>query len=212
MTLDPQFVGRFLDHLIIVFAAVSLTIIAGVPLGIYAYFYKRARKLILITVEILQTVPAMALLGIIMIFLGAGKPTVITGLLLYSLLPIVQNTYVGLSEVDPAIKESATGMGMTRMYRLIHVELPIAFPLIFAGIRIATVTAVGVAIFASLVGSGGLGALIFRGIRTSNIQLIFTSTAALMLMAIVLDSGMSLIEKFLQKRLAAGKIKEENKT
>jgi osmoprotectant transport system permease protein len=205
MTLDPQFVGRFWEHLFIVFAAVMLTIIAGAPLGVCAYFYKGARKPILMTVEILQTAPAMALLGIIMIFLGAGKPTVIAGLLLYSLLPIVQNTYVGLSEVDPAIKEAATGMGMTRMYRLVHVELPIASPLIFAGIRIATVTAVGTATFAAFVGGGGLGALIFWGVRTSNMQVILISTVALMLMAVVFDFAMSTIEKSLQKRYSSPK-------
>jgi len=202
MFLAPQFIDRFLEHLFIVFTAVAFTIIVGGPLGVCAYFYKGLRKPILMIVEILQTAPAMALLGIIMIFMGAGKPTVIIGLMLYSLLPIVQNTYVGLSEADPAIKEAAKGMGMTRMYRLVYVEMPIAFPLIFAGIRIATVTAVGIAAFASLVGGGGLGALIFRGIRTSNVQLILTSTVALMLMAVVFDSGMALIERFLQKRFS----------
>ena len=205
MFLDPHFAIRCLEHLGIVFAALVLTIFAGAPLGVCAYFYKNARKTILLTVEILQTVPAMALLGIIMIFMGAGKSTVIFGLLLYSLLPIVQNTYVGLSEVDPAIKEAATGMGMTRLYKLVHVELPIAFPLIFAGIRIAAVTAVGIATFASLVGGGGLGVLIFRGIRTSNMDLILTSTAALMLMALALNFGMAVVEKFLQKRACAHK-------
>jgi osmoprotectant transport system permease protein len=204
--LDPQFTGRFLEHLFIVLAAGAFTIIVGAPLGVCAYFYKSARKPILLAVEILQTVPTMALLGIIMIFMGAGKITVIIGLLLYSLLPIVQNTYVGLSEVDPAIKEAATGMGMTRIYKLMHVELPIAFPLIFTGIRIAAVTAVGIAVFASLVGGGGLGALIFQGIRTNNIQLIATSTVGLMIMALVLDSGMGAIEKHLQKRVSARKI------
>jgi len=207
--LDPQFFVRCLEHLVIVFAAVALTIIVGTPLGVCAYFYKNIRKLILLTVEILQTIPAMALLGIIMIFMGAGKPTVIFGLLLYSLLPIVQNTYVGLCEVDPAIKEAANGMGMTRLYKLVHVELPTAFPLIFAGIRIATVTAVGIATFASLVGGGGLGVLIFRGIRTSNMDLILTSTAALMLMALALNFGMAAVEKFLQKRTCAQKIEKE---
>ena len=200
--LAPQFAERFLEHLFIVFVSIVLTIIVGGPLGVCAYFYKGLRKPILATVEILQTAPAMALLGIIMIFMGAGRPTVIIGLLLYSLLPIVQNTYVGLSEADPAIKEAATGMGMTRMYKLVYVELPIAFPLIFAGIRIATVTAVGIATIAAFVGGGGLGALIFRGIRTSNVQLILTSTVALMLMAVVFDSGMALIERFLQKRFS----------
>jgi osmoprotectant transport system permease protein len=207
--LDPQFVVRCLEHLVLVFAALALTIVVGAPLGVCAYFYKSARKAILLVVEILQTVPAMALLGIIMIFMGAGKPTVILGLLLYSLLPIVQNTYVGLSEVDPAIKEAANGMGMTRLYKLVHVELPIAFPLIFAGIRIAAVTAVGIATFAALVGGGGLGVLIFRGIRTSNMDLILTSTAALMLMALAFNFGMTAVEKFLQRRACAQKTEKD---
>ena len=93
--LDPQFVTRFLDHLFIVLAAVALTTVVGVPVGVCAYFFRGVRKVILLVVEILQTIPAMALLGIIMIFVGAGKTTVVIGLLLYSLLPVVQNTYVG---------------------------------------------------------------------------------------------------------------------
>lgn len=191
-----------LTHLMMVLISVILTIIVGVPLGVCAYLFPAARRVILRVVEILQTIPALALLGIIMVFLGAGKPTVIVGLLLYSLLPVVQNTYVGLSEIDPAIKEVATGMGMTRLYRLIHVELQIAFPLIFTGIRIATVTAVGVAVFATFVGGGGLGKLIYNGIRISNMQMILSSTAVLMVMAILFDIAMAMIEKILQKRFS----------
>ena len=191
-----------LTHLMMVLISVILTIIVGVPLGVCAYLFPAARRVILRVVEILQTIPALALLGIIMVFLGAGKPTVIIGLLLYSLLPVVQNTYVGLSEIDPAIKEVATGMGMTRLYRLIHVELQIAFPLIFTGIRIATVTAVGVAVFATFVGGGGLGKLIYNGIRISNMQMILSSTAVLMVMAMLFDIVMAIIEKILQKRFS----------
>jgi len=196
-------VDMVLDHLFIVLISLVFTIIVGVPLGVCAYFFPKFRRIILGIVEILQTIPAMALLGIIMVFLGAGKATVIIGLLLYSLLPVVQNTYVGLSEVDPAIKEVATGMGMTRMYRLIHVELPIAFPLIFTGIRISAVTSVGVAVFGSFVGGGGLGSVIYRGIRIQNMQLILSSTLALMAMAVIIDVVMSVIEKRLQGRFSA---------
>jgi len=192
-----------LGHLFIVLVSVVLTIIVGVPLGVCAYFFAGVRKIILGVVEILQTIPAMALLGVIMVFLGAGKNTVILGLLLYSLLPVVQNTYVGLSEMDPAIKEVATGMGMTRIYQLIHVELPIVFPLIFTGIRISTVTAVGVAVFGAFVGGGGLGSVIYRGIRIQNMRLILTSTFALMAMAIVFDVVMAMIERRLQGRVSA---------
>ncbi|MEL7624718.1 MAG: ABC transporter permease [Clostridiales bacterium] len=200
MTLD-----MIMGHFYLVVAAVILTILIGVPLGILAYFYKSIRKIILWIVEVLQTMPALALLGIIMVFMGAGKPTVIIGLLLYSLLPVVQNTYVGLSEVDPAIKEVAQGMGMTKLYRLWHVEMPIAFPLIFTGIRIATVTSVGTAVFATFVGGGGLGSLIYRGIRISNMSMILSGTFALMVMAVGCDGIMSLIEKRMYRRFTPRK-------
>jgi len=191
-------------HFTTVLASVLLAIAVGVPLGVCAYFFPKIRRVILSVVEILQTIPAMAILGIIMVFLGAGPRTVIAGLLLYSLLPVVQNTYVGLKEVSPAIKEVAEGMGMTRMYRLINVELPIAFPLILAGIRIAAVTAVGVAVFGSSVGGGGLGSVIYRGIRVQNMRLILTGTLTLMAMAVALDTIMAMVEKRLKKRFSPG--------
>jgi len=190
------------QHLFMVFVSVLFTIAVGVPLGIGAYFYPKARRVILLVVEVLQTVPALALLGIIMIIFGAGKVTVITGLLLYSLLPVVQNTYVGLSEVDPAIKEVSRGMGMTRIYSLIHVELPIAVPLIFTGIRIATVTAVGIAVFGAFVGGGGLGSIIYKGIHVQNMSLILSGTMTLMAMAIIFDVVMTLIERYLKRRFS----------
>jgi osmoprotectant transport system permease protein len=200
-----------IEHITIVGAAVALTILIGVPLGIFAYFYVRIRRVILWFAEVLQTVPALALLGIIMVFLGAGKPTVIIGLLLYSLLPVVHNTYVGLSEVDPAIKEVAFGMGMTRLYCLIHIELPIAFPLIFTGIRIATVTAVGTAVFATFVGGGGLGSVIYRGIRISNLGMIVSGTLILIIMAMGCDGIMALVERRLYCRFTPNRL-SRNKT
>lgn len=196
-------IANIMDHLFIVLLSIIFTCIVGVPLGILAYQNKVAKKIILNVVEILQTIPALALLGVIMVFLGAGKPTVIIGLLLYSLLPVVQNTYVGLSEVEPAIKEVANGMGMTPLYRLIHVELPIALPLIFTGIRIASVTAVGVAVFAAFVGGGGLGSIIYRGIHVQNMQMILSSTAVLMIMAILFDLAMAAVERYLRRRFTA---------
>ncbi len=184
-----------LEHLYIVLVAVIFTILVGLPLGILAYTNKRVRGIILWGVDILQTIPALALLGIIMVLFGAGKFTVILGLLLYSLLPVVQNTYRGLNNIEPGIKEAARGMGMNWWYRLIHVELPLAFPMIFTGIRIATVTAVGVAVFATFVGGGGLGSIIYRGIHIQNMSLILFGTLSLMVMAVLFDSVMAFIEK-----------------
>jgi len=195
-------VNMITEHLFMVFISVFLTVCAGIPLGICAYFYKPVRKIILSVVEILQTVPALALLGIIMVFFGAGKPTVIIGLLLYSLLPVVQNTYVGLSEIDPAVKEISAGMGMTRMQSLIRIELPIAFPLIFTGIRIATVTSVGVAVFGAFVGGGGLGSIIYKGIHVQNMPLILSGTVTLMVMAVGFDLIMAFAEKHIKGRFS----------
>ncbi|MEG2073461.1 MAG: ABC transporter permease [Angelakisella sp.] len=189
-----------LDHLFLVTASVFFTVLAGVPLGVAAYLYPPVRKLILRVTDILQTIPALALLGIIMVFAGAGKATVIVGLVLYSLLPVVHNTYLGLNQVDSGIKEAAMGMGMSRPYRLLRVELPLAFPVIFTGIRIATVTAIGVAVFSCFVGGGGLGAIIYRGIRIQNMSLILTGTATLMIMAVLFDGIMGYLEKLLYQR------------
>lgn len=196
-------VKMILEHLLLVVVSIGFTILLGVPLGICAYLFKAVRTLILTTVEILQTIPALALLGIIMVFMGAGKPTVIIGVVLYSLLPVVQNTYLGLSEVSPAIREVAAGMGMTNGYRLLHVELPIAFPFVFAGIRIATVSSVGVVVFSTFVGGGGLGSAIYQSIRVHNMSLLLWSTLALVLMATVFDLAMAWVEKRICQRTSA---------
>ncbi len=190
------------EHLFMVVASVFCSILVGLPLGIAAYFFPRWRKVILFVSDVLQTIPSLALLGIIMILAGAGKLTVIIGLTLYSLLPIVRNTYLGLSEVDPGVKEAAKGMGMSRLYRLFRVELPLAFPVVFTGIRIATVNAIGTTVFAASVGGGGLGSVIYKGIRVMNMKWIAMGTLSLMLMAIVFDVLMGLIEKRLNQKVS----------
>ena len=192
-------IDMIFDHLYLVLVSLFFTVLIGLALGVLAYMKQRVRAVVLWTVDILQTIPALALLGIIMVFLGAGKTTVIIGLVLYSLLPVVRNTYLGLSNIDPAVKEAADGMGMSRTYRLMHVELPIAFPVIFTGIRIATVTSIGVAVFATFVGGGGLGSILYRGIHIQNMQLIMSGTLALMGMAVLFDGVMALIEKRLYR-------------
>ena len=154
------------QHLFIVLAASLLSIAVGLPLGIWAYVSKTARPVILRIVDLLQTIPSLALLGIIMVVLDPGKLTVITGITLYSLLPIVRNTCLGLQEVDPGVKEAARGMGMSKPYRVLMVEFPLAFPTVFTGIRIAVVNAIGTAVFAAFVGGGGLGAGVALAIKT----------------------------------------------
>ncbi|MDD2992411.1 MAG: ABC transporter permease [Pygmaiobacter sp.] len=189
-----------LEHLYLVLLSVLFSTAVGLPLGIFAYLNRPARKVVLWASEVLQTIPALALLGMVMVLFGAGKPTVIIGLVLYSLLPIVHNTFLGLDNINPGIKEAARGMGLSKWDRLFSIELPLAFPMVFTGIRIATVTAVGVAVFATSVGGGGLGSIINQGIRTQNMRLIFSGTLTLMAMAVVFDAGMALIEKRMNRR------------
>lgn len=194
------------EHLYIVLLSVLLSLTVGLPLGIAAYLNPRARRPILWITDLFQTVPSLALLGILMVFFGAGKITVVFGITLYSLLPIVRNTCLGLQEVDPGLKEAARGCGMSRSGQLFQVELPQAFPMMFTGIRIAVVNAVGTAVFAAFVGGGGLGNAIYQGIRVQNMKTILLGTAALMVIAVLFDALMGQYEKLLN-RGAAGKSK-----
>ena len=187
------------EHLFIVLAASILSIAIGLPLGIWAYVSKTARPAILRAVDLLQTIPSLALLGIIMVFLDPGKLTVIIGITLYSLLPIVRNTCLGLQEVDPGVKEAARGMGMSKPYRVLMVEFPLAFPTVFTGIRIAVVNAIGSAVFAAFVGGGGLGGVITQAIRISDMKLILAATGVLMVIAVVLDLLMGWFETQMHK-------------
>ena len=189
-----------LEHLMVVLAALCLTLAVGLPFGILSYFNKTFKNVIFRITDILQTIPSLALLGIIMIFLGGNKLTVIVGLFLYSLLPVVRNTYTGLSGIDPAVKEAAKGMGMGKLYQLIHVELPIAFPVIFTGIRIAVINQISAAVFGTFVGGGGLGTVIYRGMATMNMKMILFGTGSLMVMAVLFDTVMGMVEKRLYAR------------
>ena len=182
------------DHLSLVLSALILAVGVGVPLGLLAYLFPRFGKAILWVVDLIQTVPALALLGIIMVVMDPGSPTAVIGLTLYSLLPIVRNTSLGLSQVPEHLKEAATGMGMSGTYRLLHVEVPLAVPMLVTGIRIAAVNAIGTAVFASFVGGGGLGGLFYTAIRQENMGMIFVGTLVLMVMAFVLDAGLSYME------------------
>lgn len=187
------------EHMYLVLMASLFAAMIGLILGICCYLFKPARNPIMWLVDVFQTVPALATLGLIMILFGPTKTTVIIGLTLYSLLPIVRNTYVGLENIDPGIKEAAVGMGMTEMQQLIKVEVPLAFPMIFTGIRIAIVNSIGTAVFGAFVGGGGLGSVINRAIMIQDMDTLMKVTVILMLMAVIFDYGMGYIEKRLNQ-------------
>lgn len=191
---------RLYQHLYLVVVASAATTLIGITLGVMTYIFKGLRPAILWAVDLLQTIPVLALLGFVMLIFGATSTTVIIGIVLYSLLPVVRNTFVGLESISPAIKEAARGMGMTKIQALYKVELPLALPIIFAGVRIAVVTSIGTAVFGAVVGGGGLGFTINRAILVQDMRTLLTATFSLMAMAVVFDIGMAFVEKKLKTR------------
>ena len=183
------------DHLSLVLSALILASAAGVPLGLLAYLCPKVGKALLWMVDLIQTIPALALLGVIMVVTGPGSPTAMIGLALYSLLPIARNCALGLSQVPGHLKEAAAGMGMSPAYRLFRVDIPLAAPMLVTGIRIAAVNAIGTAVFASFVGGGGLGGLFYTAIRQRNMGQILLGTLVLMLMALAMDVGLGYVER-----------------
>lgn len=182
------------QHLYIVLTACLLSVIAGVMLGIIAYWVKYLDTVILSVADIIQTIPSLALLAMLMLIFGLGNTTLIAGLVLYSLLPIIRNTYTGMQAITPSIKEAAIGMGMSRWQRLFKVELPLAFPMIFSGVKIAVVTAIGISVIGVLIGAGGLGYPIYRGIQSNNFGLILSGAIPVVILALLFDFGMTRIE------------------
>lgn len=188
-----------LEHLIIVAIATAISVGIGVFLGIVAYWIRPIAPPIILFSEAVQTVPTLALLAILMILFGLGNITIIVGLILYALLPIVRNTHTGLVSVPVAVKDAARGMGMSKFQRLFWIELPLAFPLIFSGIKISVVNSLSIAVMGVLIGAGGLGYPIYRGIQTQNINLILSGAIPIMVIAILFDFLMSVIQKRLIK-------------
>lgn len=147
----------FIQHITMVLIGLGLAVIVGIPLGILCSKSKWVAKIILFITNILQVVPSLAMLVILMLWLGLGTQTVMVGLFLYSLNPIVRNTYVGLQQVDPSYLESGRGIGMSPLQLLVKVRFPLSLPYIVSGLRVAAVIAIGVVTIAPLVGGGGLG-------------------------------------------------------
>lgn len=195
------------EHLLIVAIAVAIAIAAGVPLGTFAHRRRRAGGIAMRVTDIVQTIPSLAMFGFLipLPFIGGiGARPAIVALVLYSLLPIVRSTFVGLERVDPHVREAATAMGMTDRQLLWSVELPLATPAIVAGIRIAAVTAIGVATIAAAVGGGGLGTLIFRGVAMVDTRLILSGALPAALLAIAADLVMTQVERFFAHRRGEG--------
>ncbi|MBG1257925.1 ABC transporter permease [Nostoc commune] len=186
----PEILQHTLEHLFLVGIAIGIAILVGIPLGILITRKTYLRQPILGIANIFQTIPSLALFGLLIpvpIIGGIGAVPAIVALTVYSLLPIIRNTYTGIIGVDPAIREAGRGMGMTDRQLLLQVEIPLALGVILAGVRVATVIAIGIATIAAAIGAGGLGVFIFRGISVVNNQLILAGAVPAAVIALLAD-------------------------
>ncbi len=192
-----------LEHLHLTGLSVGLAIAVGVPLGIMLTRIRRLARWVLGGINIIQTIPSLALLGFLLplpLVGGIGTKPAIVALFLYSLLAIVRNTFTGIEQVDADIKEAGRGMGMTDRQILLMVEVPLSLPTIMAGIRISTVICVGIATLCAAIGAGGLGQFIFRGIAMVNNAMILAGAVPAAVLALLLDFLFSRLENFLTPR------------
>src|SRR5215471_10890946 len=174
-------------HIGLTFISLFIAVLIGLPLGIFIAKRKKAAGIVLNIAGVLQTIPSIALLGFMIPLLGIGPLPAITALFLYALLPIIRNTYTGIKEVDASVREAAAAMGLSNRQILMKVELPLAMPVILAGIRTATVINVGVATLAAYIAAGGLGEFIFGGISLNNTNMILAGAIPAALLAIIFD-------------------------
>lgn len=201
--MTSEIVRATLEHIVIVSIAVLIAAAAGIPIGIACVRRPRSGSVALRAIDIVQTIPSLALFGFLIplpLIGGIGVRTAIVALVLYSLLPIVRNTATGIAGVDPLVREAATVLGMTERQRLFGVELPLAFPSIIGGLRIATVIAIGVATIGAAVGGGGLGTLIFRGVAMVDTTRILAGALPAAGLAIIADLLFGSMERVAARR------------
>ena len=187
-----------LEHIFLVAVSSAFAILIGVTAGVLGTRRPVLRRISLTVASVLQTIPSLALFGFLLpvpLVGGIGKHTAIISLILYSLLPILRNTIVGITSVDAPVREAAVAMGMTDSQLLRLVELPLAAPTIIAGIRIALVTNIGTAVIAAVIGGGGLGVLIFRGVASVDTVQILAGAIPAAALALLADAGMTQVER-----------------
>jgi osmoprotectant transport system permease protein len=194
-----------LEHIHLVGLAVGIAIATGVPFGIYISQKESVANLVLAVAGIIMTIPSIALFGIMIpvfsiINQGIGFLPAIVALILYSQLPIIRNTYIAIKNVDPNVRDAAVGMGMTTWQRLIKVELPLAFPVIMAGVRMAIVMTIGIGAIAAYIGAGGLGVYIVRGISTSYAAMIQVGALSVSILAITIDFVLGKLQRKLSTK------------
>lgn len=187
---------QFMTHFLVSVYGVLLAALVGIPLGIFIAKNARLAAPIMTLANIIQTIPALALMAMLMLVFGLGKTTVVVTVFLYSLLPIIKNTYTGILSIDRSLTDAGRGMGMTRKQILYMVELPLSLSIIITGIRIALVIAIGITAIGAFIGAGGLGDIIIRGTNaTDGTAIILAGAIPTALMAVIVDILLGWLER-----------------
>ncbi|MBW6463097.1 MAG: ABC transporter permease [Bacillota bacterium] len=192
------------EHVNLVLWATFFTIIIGVPLGIAISRTERLRDIVLGSVSILYTIPILALFGFLIPIMGIGSKPALIALVVYGLLPVIRNSCVGIIQVHPMLKEAARGMGANNLQLLFRVEIPLAFPVIFAGIRTALVMNFSLATYAVFIGAGGMGRIIMQGIRTYNTGMLLAGILMVVITTVFLERLVGFVDNRIQKRFSLG--------
>ncbi|MBR8749365.1 hypothetical protein IX317_001037 [Fusobacterium sp. DD29] len=207
-----QIISLLLQHINLTFLSVLSAVVIGVPIGILISHFKKANKTVLGIANTIQAIPSMALLGFLIPFLGIGVVPSVFMVVLYSLLPIIKNTFTSIEGINPQMIEAAEGIGLTKLQILFKIQIPMALPIIMAGIRISAVTAVGLMTIAAFVGAGGLGFLVFSGIRTANTNQILAGAIPACILALFIDWTAAIIEKIVVPKGISSNINSGNRT
>ena len=176
-----------LQHIRIAGISVTVSLVLGLVIGVIISEYRKPAQIIMNVINVLYTIPSISMLGFLIPFTGIGDKTAIIALSIYGLLPIVRNTYTGISTIQPFLTEVATGMGSTRGQVLFRVKLPLALPVILAGVRSMVVMTISLSGIASYIGAGGLGVAIYRGITTNNAAMTYAGSILIALVALISD-------------------------
>ena len=208
----PMIIELLADHMRLTAISVGIALLIGIPLGIFISYNKLLKKPVIGAANVIQSIPSMALLGFAIPFLGIGGVPAVTVVVLYSLLPILKNTVTGITNINPDTLEAAQGIGLTKFQVLTKVQIPLALPVIMAGVRIAAVTTVGLMTIAAYIGADGLGYLVFSGIRTMNNNQILAGAIPDSLLALFVDFLGNQVEQMVTPiSLQAGVLREREK-
>lgn len=188
-----------MQHIQMVLIALAISIVLGLIIGYLITFNKKAAAVVLYIANILMTIPSLALFAFLVPFMGLNMTPVIFGLVMYTQMPIIRNVYVGLTNVDPSIIDSARGMGMSALKINLKIRLPLALPVIFAGIRTSVVLGIGIGAIAAYVGAGGLGVYIFQGINRGNINMILVGAILIALISFIIDKILQFVQHRVEK-------------